>query len=83
MERTCSIMRKKVSVTRWPSGDVHLQMDGRDIAMKGLREAVLDDMESRATGNVKVESLDVYLKPEDGRAYYAANEGSVSGSVSL
>jgi len=76
---------RKVAVTRWPGGDMHLQIDGRDIGMKAVRSSVLADMEARATGPVKVDVLDVYLKPSDNRAYYAANgpTGPVSGSVSL
>ena len=77
--------KRKVAVTRWPSGDVHFQMGGRDIPMKDLRESVLADMESRATSSMKVDALDVYVKPEDGRAYYTADgpTGGMSGSVAL
>ena len=77
--------KKMVSVTRWPAGDVHFQMDGRDVCMKDLRAAVLADMEGSVSSPTKIDTLDVYVKPADGRAYYAATgpDAELSGSVAL
>lgn len=77
--------KKMVSVTRWPEGDTYVQFGGREAAMKDMKAAVLADIEAKASEPVKIESLNMYVKPEEGRTYYSANgpTGEISGSVAL
>ena len=36
-----------------------------------------------ANNKEKLKDIKLYVKPEDGKAYYTANGGTVSGSVDL
>lgn len=77
--------RRKVAVTRWPEGDTYFQLGNKDVGMKALRTSVLDDLEANTESMLRIDALDVYVKPSDGRAYYVAQgpSGQVSGSVAL
>lgn len=44
-----------------------------DRAMKALKK------ETKAT----IKDFNVYIKPEDGKAYYTANGGKISGAIDL
>ena len=37
----------------------------------------------KASHKEKLKDLKIYVKPEDGKAYYTANDGSISGSVDI
>lgn len=56
---------------------VFVQYQGNEIAMDAIMEAV-----KAAAGVKRVKALEVYVKPEDGAAYYVVN-GKDTGKVAL
>jgi len=77
--------KKMVVVARGAEDNTYVQHDGKESSMADVRAAVLADIESRVAEPVKIEALNVYVKPSEGKAYYAANgsAGEISGSVDL
>lgn len=77
---------KKPSFNKPLGGDVVLQAGGTELSMKALRDrasaAVSDNPD--ATG-LKINAIDVYVKPEENACYYVAkhSHGEVTGSFQL
>lgn len=70
-------------------GDAVVQLPGgQEFSVKAVREkcmkAVSEDPELQEA-KAKVNSMDVYLKPEEGKAYYVAKtaDGEATGCVDL
>ena len=61
--------------------DVVLEYDGSQYAMDAVMEKAKADY--KAQHGKKPEDLKLYVKPSDGKAYYTAEEGRISGSVDL
>lgn len=59
-----------------------LQMNGREFDLSDLEAKARKNWESYGNGVNKLESLVYYIKPEDNRVYYVAND-EVTGSVDL
>ena len=75
---------KKTATAKKPSKaevSVYLQMGSSEWDISSLQEKV---MEAAAAGHKasEIKKLAVYLKPEDGKIYYAANE-DITGSIDL
>ncbi|MBR5136938.1 MAG: hypothetical protein IKV30_02845 [Clostridia bacterium] len=62
---------EKVAATRAPSVDVYLEACGQQISVKALTKAVKD-----VVGKAK--KCQVYVKPEDGKAYIVADGNTMS-----
>ncbi len=65
---------KKVSVTRY------LQFDGKEVPLNLVEESIYEDYDSLKKGEDKPEDIKIYLKVEDGKAYYVVN-GDFTGEV--
>ena len=46
-----------------------------------MKTAVKADLKKKSRAAIK--DLKIYIKPEDGKAYYTANEDKISGDVAL
>lgn len=66
-------------------GGTYLQIGDGELDCAALRAKALQDAESRLATGTKLTGLDVYIKPEDGKAYYVAKskDGEAEGSVDL
>lgn len=62
--------------------DMMLQYGGCDYDLNGLTERVCENYAEYGNADAKVDSIRIYLKPEDGKAYYVIND-TVTGSVDL
>ena len=60
---------------------VVLEMAGKQYDMEAVTEKALEDY--KKNNKATVQDFNVYVKPEDGKAYYTANKDSVKGSVDL
>ncbi len=60
---------------------VFLEVGDRQFDLAAVEEKVKKDLKKRSRAAVK--NLKVYVKPEDNKAYYTANEGKISGDVEL
>ena len=52
---------------------------GKEYDVEAVKAAVKADYKDKVSGKVKL--LDIYIKPEDGMAYYVVNE--ITGKVQL
>ena len=60
---------------------VYLEVADQKYDMAEVSEKAKADFE--ANHNEKLNDIKVYVKPEDGKAYYTANDGKITGSVAL
>ena len=60
-----------------PQVELHLQYLGKDLTQEDMMAAV-----KAQCGQVEIETLQLYIKPEDQAIYYVVN-GEVSGKVEL
>ena len=68
---------KKAPKAAVPTTKVFVEYQGRQMDMDAILEAV-----KAATGKKRFKSLEVYVKPEDGAAYYVVN-GKDGGKADL
>ncbi len=61
--------------------ELFLEVDNAQYELSKVSAKARADYEANNKGKLK--DLKVYVKPEDGKAYYTANGGTVSGSVDL
>ncbi len=79
-------IKKKPSFNKPLGGGVTFQVNGRELPAKDLmdraREAVSDNPEAEG---LKINAIDVYVKPEENMIYYVARhgKGEVKGSFIL
>ncbi len=60
---------------------VYLEFGDRQFDLKKVEEEAKKDY--RKNNKAALKNMNLYVKPEDGKAYYTANDDSVSGSVDL
>jgi hypothetical protein len=60
---------------------VYLEVADQKYDMAEVSEKAKADF--KANHKEKLNDIKVYVKPEDGKAYYTANGGNISGSVAL
>ena len=66
-------LKKEPGFNKPLGGDVFFQFDGRELSAKNLKElAVAAVSENPEAAGVKINSLDVYVKPAGNIGYYVA-----------
>lgn len=62
---------------------VTIQYDGKDADVAKVEENIKAKFvaEGHRAGNIK--KLEVYIKPQDGKAYYVINDGKFTGDIDL
>lgn len=60
---------------------VYLEVNANQYDMDKVMDKAVKDYKKSNKDELK--SIDLYVKPEDGKAYYVANGGKVKGSVEL
>lgn len=80
--------KKKVGFNKPLGWGETLQVGGKDYSVKTLREKAMEHMcsdGSAVENGCKVNSVDLYVKPEDGKCYYVAHttRGDASGEFEL
>lgn len=80
--------KKHVGFNKPCGGDTLLQVDGADYSVKELRDKALKILaaeDSPCEDGCKVNAVDIYVKPEDGKCYYVAHttRGDVEGAFEL
>lgn len=60
---------------------VYLEVNASQYDMDKVMDKAVKDYKKGNKDALK--SINLYVKPEDGKAYYVANEGKVTGSVDL
>ena len=60
---------------------VFLEVAENQYDCDAVEAKVKADLKKKSRAQVK--DLKIYIKPEDGKAYYTANEGKISGDVEL
>ncbi len=60
---------------------VYLEVNASQYDMDKVMDKAVKDYKKGNKDALK--SIDLYVKPEDGKAYYVANGGKVTGSVDL
>lgn len=79
-------LNKKPSFSKPLGGDSVVQADGMELSMKSLKDravkAVTDDP---AAAGLRINSVDIYVKPSENACYYVAkhSHGEVTGSFPL
>ena len=58
-----------------------LESGGNQYDLEKLTDKAKKDF--KANNKVALKDINVYVKPEDGKVYYAANGGKITGAVSL
>jgi len=61
---------------------IFLQFGGKEISITEVRDAVMANYDAVKKGEDSPEDVRIYLKPEDGKAYYVINS-DCAGEVSL
>ena len=61
--------------------ELYLEVDNAQYELAKVSEKAKADY--AANNKAKLKDIKVYVKPEDGKAYYTANGGTISGSVDL
>ena len=69
----------KKPAVKTPKETVMVQYAGKEYDVDAIKAAVKADIKGKVKGKIKI--IDIYIKPEDGAAYYVANE--VAGKVEL
>ena len=60
---------------------VFLEVAENQYDCDAVEAKVKADLKKKSRAAVK--DLKIYIKPEDGKAYYTANEGKISGDVDI
>ena len=60
---------------------VYVEVNDNQYDVSKVMDKASKDYKKGNKGELK--SIDLYIKPEDGKAYYVANGGKVTGSVDL
>lgn len=79
-------LKKKASFNKPLGGDVFFQLDGRELSVKALKDQAMAAAAANPdTAGVRINSLDVYVKPAENMGYYVARhgKGEITGSFSL
>lgn len=61
---------------------IFLQLNSQEWNISDCREKVLAAIEAAGHKKSEIKTLSIYLKPEDGKIYYAA-DGDITGSIDL
>ena len=61
---------------------IFLQFDGREICIDDVRAAIAEIYDAAKQGSDAMQELDIYLKPEDDKAYFVIND-DYAGEVDL
>lgn len=82
-EKAAIKMKKDVEKAKGPDFQpvITLQFQGGEITTEAIMDAVIMDFRS-VKQRTKINKLDIYVKPEDGAAYYVADNG-FTGSIKL
>ncbi len=64
------------------TAELFLEVDDSQYDLNLITEKARADFKSNNKGK-KLSDIKLYVKPEDKKAYYTANKGSISGSVDL
>lgn len=80
--------KKKVGFNKPLGWNETVQANGKEYPVKTLREKAMADMCSDGSAvedGCKVNSIDLYVKPEDGKCYYVAHttRGDCSGEFDI
>ena len=80
--------KKKVGFNKPVGGDATFQLGGADYSAKALKDKALKILASEdgpAEDGCKVNSVDLYVKPEDGKCYFVAHtsRGDCSGDFGI
>lgn len=59
-----------------------LQFDGQEVEMSSIEAAAKQAWKDAGRKLTEIESLDIYVKPQEGKAYYVFNK-EVEGTVDL
>lgn len=81
-EKAAETVKKtaKKAATKVAKAEVVIQFAGREVSTKDILEAAKKDFSEKNTATLK--EITLYVKPEDGAAYYVAN-GDITGKVEL
>ena len=60
---------------------VFLEVAEKQYDCEAVEAKVKTDLRKKSRAAIK--DLKIYIKPEDGKAYYTANEGKISGDVTI
>ena len=60
---------------------VFLEVAENQYDCEAVEAKVKADLKKKSRAAIK--DLKIYIKPEDGKAYYTANEGKISGDVEI
>lgn len=60
---------------------VVLEVGGNQYDINAVTEAAMADY--KKTNKAAIQDFNVYIKPEDGKAYYTANKDKVAGNIDL
>lgn len=81
-EKAAETVKKtaKKAATKVAKAEVVIQFAGREVSAKDILEAAKKDFSEKNEATLK--EITLYVKPEDGAAYYVAN-GDITGKVEL
>ncbi|MCR5691341.1 MAG: DUF6465 family protein [Eubacterium sp.] len=71
----------KRTTTKEIKADVFVQYNGNEYSQKAIMEKVVAAWEAEGKKASAIKSTKLYIKPEDGKAYYVVNEGLKTGSI--
>lgn len=77
---------KKPGFNKPLGGDVTFQACGKELTAKAMRDLAVKAVSGNPEAQgLKINAVDVYVKPEEGALYYVARhgKGEVSGRVDL
>ena len=60
-----------------------IQYDGKDAVVAKVEENIKAKFVAEGHRAGCIRNLDIYVKPEDGKAYYVVNNGKFTGNVNL
>ena len=60
---------------------VYLEVNADQYDLDQVMDKAVKDYQKNNKAGLK--NIDLYVKPEDGKAYYVVNDGKVTGSVDL
>ncbi len=60
---------------------VYVEVSTSKYDVDAVMKAAVKDY--KANNKVELKNINLYIKPEDGKAYYTANNNKMSGSVDL
>lgn len=80
---TGKAVKKNVAKAAAPTTKMTLQYQGRDVEIRQIEERIKAKFiqEGHRAGNIK--TLDIYIKPEEYKAWYVINDGKYDGCIDL